>query len=157
MNTNEQPYAELCRAIGKEETEQEFHQQIEEMNTTKDGSKLEHWNHVSTPPPEGVEVWAADCINPRTMARFQDGEWQREDGQTRTVQMWMEIEPEEPKTRCYRLKPELSDGEHHEITNDLNIALDRITEGLKSGFVGDSFTVEIIEMTQAELDNLPDI
>jgi hypothetical protein len=33
MNTNKQPYSELLGAIGKEETETEFHQQIEEMST----------------------------------------------------------------------------------------------------------------------------
>ena len=57
MNTNEQPYAELIGAIGKEETETEFHQQIEAMNTPNEqpqgvtpGEVARNAYHNESPP-----------------------------------------------------------------------------------------------------------
>ena len=61
--------------------------------------------------------------------------------------------------KVYRLSPELGDGASKSIVPDADTVLDIIR-----GFIatddfqaGDSFTVEALEMTQVELDALPEL
>jgi len=78
------------------------------------------WVHTSFAfPPDGVEVWAADCVNPRCKATRKDGAWMREDGGNRDVVLWayvsctaptiqdsLTVEPEVPTPRvnsCLKL------------------------------------------------------
>lgn len=58
--------------------------------------------------------------------------------------------------RYYRVSPELSDGEHWTIIEDKKHLLDAIGEWVDSGPVeSESFKVEIVEMTDEEVDALP--
>ena len=58
------------------------------------------------------------------------------------------------KRRRLKLSPELADGDHFAIVTDPKVDL---SEFLHGGEVGWRGTVEIVEMTDAEVEALPDI
>ena len=60
----------------------------------------------------------------------------------------------------YKLSPELGDGMNHQIVDSQGM-LDAIsawsTESKSGWYVGESFTVECVSMTQEEFDALPEL
>ncbi len=74
----------------------------------------------------------------------------------------LECEFYSPKIKtCFKLPPELADGEHWTIAETTEAVLEAMKEWcngcLKWNSDGESITIEVIEMTQAEIDALPDI
>lgn len=62
------------------------------------------------------------------------------------------------KKLVFKLSEQLGDGDHWSIVEDASAVLDAIAEHLKERpCVGDEFSVEVVEMTQAEIDALPDL
>lgn len=59
----------------------------------------------------------------------------------------------------FKLSPELVDGEHWTPTDDIKVVLDSVRAWCEdfNDCVGESFEIEVIEMTEAEFEALPDI
>ena len=64
---------------------------------------------------------------------------------------------DEPKKRL-KLDPDLADGQHSTIHDKPDGALmEAIALWMESSEPGDSFTIELVEMTDAQADALPEI
>jgi hypothetical protein len=63
------------------------------------------------------------------------------------------------KKPYFKLPPELADGEHWVPMDNIDTILEYVKEWCKDckSCVGESFTIEVIEMTDAEIEALPDI
>jgi len=77
------------------------------MNTNSN-----EWTMASSPPPEGLEVTAADCINPCCPASFDGGAWKRADGSAIVypVMLWRYKEPEQPPAQAEPMKCKTCNG-----------------------------------------------
>lgn len=64
-------------------------------------------------------------------------------------------------SKRFKLSPELGDGDHWTIANTPNELMAVIAEwadhSLRWGDPGDSFRVEVVDMTDDEVNRLPDI
>lgn len=67
------------------------------------------------------------------------------------------IEP--AKKPYFKLSPELADGEHWVPMDNIDTVLEYVKEWCADckDSIGESFTIEVIEMTDAEIEALPDI
>lgn len=61
------------------------------------------------------------------------------------------------KKRYFRLPPECSDGEHWTICESPFLAAEALHSALAESAPGESFTVHVVEMTDAEAEALPDV
>jgi len=80
-------------APGQKGSSWEDYKTLEKVSQTNEQPRPDEWINVSTLPPEGVEVWVADCVNPMCKATWSGGAWHRQDEHKRPIYLWTHIKP----------------------------------------------------------------